>query len=128
MTDEIIKTALKCCTVNKGCIGCPLDKYEGEESCIVKVKKEAFDLINRQNAEIDILIRKKEALRDVIAELEQKIESYAHTIVRCEECEYATKGKNIFICNKEFYKCNGTSCKHNGGHYCSYGKRKESKK
>lgn len=48
-------------------------------------------------------------------------------VVRCEECEYATKGKNIFICNKEFYKCSGTSCKHNGGHYCSYGKRKESK-
>lgn len=45
-------------------------------------------------------------------------------VVRCEECKNATKAKNIYICNKDWYKCKGTGCKHNGGHYCGYGIRK----
>ena len=36
--------------------------------------KASLDLINRQKAEIDILIRKKEALRDEIVEQQAEIE------------------------------------------------------
>lgn len=39
-------------------------------------------------------------------------------VVRCEECRSARK---CFAC----YKCRVTGERHNGGHYCSYGKRKE---
>lgn len=41
----------------------------------------AFDEVNRQKAEIDILIRKKEALRDELAEQQAEIE-------RLKEIEY----------------------------------------
>ena len=37
-----------------------------------KLAKETYDMLNRQKAEIDILIRKKETLQDEVAELQLK--------------------------------------------------------
>ena len=52
--------------------------------------------INRQQAEIDILIRKKETLRDEIAEQQAEIERLKY-ILECEEAKYDK-------CAKHFYK------------------------
>ena len=79
MTDNEIIKALKICTSEDlGCQdGCPY--ISG--GCVSEIKKHVLDLINRQkaeieikNTEIDILIRKKESLRDEIAELQAEIE------------------------------------------------------
>ena len=84
MTDNEIIKALECCknslSEKDACGDCPL--YEEEEvTCITILSKNALDLINRQKAEIDILIRKKESLRDEIAEQQAEIE-------RLKEIEY----------------------------------------
>ena len=69
MKDNDVIKALGCCK-SGGCEdGCPF--YADREKC-VKLDDIVLDLINRQKTEIDILIRKKEALRDEIAELELK--------------------------------------------------------
>ena len=77
MTDNEIIKALECCknslSEKDACRDCPL--YEEEEvTCITILSKNALDLINRQKAEIDILIRKKDSLRDEIAELQAENE------------------------------------------------------
>ena len=43
---------------------------------IIKALAEAIDLMKRQQAEIDILIRKKDTLRDELAEQNAKIERF----------------------------------------------------
>ena len=69
MTDNEIIKALECCGIrDTKCISCP---YYEKTYC---VDVDALDLINRQKAEIDILIRKKESLRDEIAEQQAEIE------------------------------------------------------
>lgn len=71
MTDNEIIKALGCCK-SGGCEdGCPF--YADREKC-VKLDDIVLDLINRQKTEIDILIRKKESLRDEIAEKDAEIE------------------------------------------------------
>lgn len=92
MTDEQIVKALECCTnEHLGCEdGCPyadVGCYD-EDGFHTIPMKDALDLINRQKAEIeqkdieiDILIRKKEALRDEICELQSEVE-------RLKEIEY----------------------------------------
>ena len=72
--NEIIKALENC--GNKGeCNKCPLKNLgNGISLCIPHLTQSALDLINRQKAEIDILIRKKEALRDEIAEQQAEIE------------------------------------------------------
>lgn len=73
MTDENIIRALECCVEEeiKSCSKCPLAT---RKRCVNKLRRECLKLINRQQAEIDILIRKKEALRDEIAEQQAEIE------------------------------------------------------
>jgi predicted RNase H-like nuclease len=82
MTDEQIIKALECCgnIVDSTCKGCVYHKTYNA-SCVVLLMRDALDLFNRQKAElskkdteIDILIRKKEALRDEISELKAEIE------------------------------------------------------
>ena len=73
MTDNEIIKALECCINSK--FGCDekclfFDKDYGLAGCLQKF----LDLINRQKAEIDILIRKKETLQDEVAELQAKNE------------------------------------------------------
>ena len=83
--DEIIKAFEICYGIDKvlGCTSCPL--YDEESFCQriddVSLEEKVFDLINRQKAEIDILIRKKEKLRDEICELQAENE-------RLREIEY----------------------------------------
>lgn len=59
MTDNEIIKALECCSNNvlyEQCVNCPYEKYlEKGHTCIIKATKNALDLINRQNAEIERL-------------------------------------------------------------------------
>lgn len=53
MTDEDIKKALECCVsddYDESCIKCPARKYKG---CDYTLHKNALDLIDRQQAEIE---------------------------------------------------------------------------
>ena len=75
MTDTEIIKALECCAYgHKCCDVCPYD--DNGFFCSDKMKKDAIDLINRQKTEIDILIRKKETLKDEIAELQAENERW----------------------------------------------------
>lgn len=97
MTDiEIIK-ALECCSSEFECHnGCPYYN-NGEFKCRnLSFYKDTLDLVNRQQTEIDILIRKKETLRDEIAEQQAEIERLKY-ILECEEAKYDK-------CAKHFYK------------------------
>ena len=70
LTDEQIIKALEYC-VDKGyCPECPC--YKNNADC--ELEYDVLKLINRQKAEIDILIRKKDTLRDEIAEQQARIE------------------------------------------------------
>ena len=69
--NEIIK-ALECCRDCK-CKDCPCHNKE-TDGCQELDEQDILDLIKRQKAEIDILIRKKDSLRDEIAEQQAKIE------------------------------------------------------
>ena len=53
MTDEEIKKALECCSVNHECFFCPLE--DGFPDCISMLSKNALELINRQQEEIEEL-------------------------------------------------------------------------
>ena len=72
MTDEQIKYALERCSIHKECCYC-----NAVEECGIKkvLTDSVLDLIKRQRAEIDILIRKKETLQDEVAELQLKIKN-----------------------------------------------------
>lgn len=54
MTDNEIIKALECCNTNGGCTDCPLFEIKGR-NCIVQLDIYAFDLIKRQQAEIERL-------------------------------------------------------------------------
>ena len=70
---EIIK-ALECCSEYKTfCDECSY-RLKRVEYCDSDLLKDAVALINRQKAEIDILIRKKDTLRDEVAEQQAEIE------------------------------------------------------
>lgn len=84
MTDNEIMQALECLAYHKECPESEECQYYMDNRNIcdnVSLAKDALDLINRQNAEIakkdteiGILIRKKEALRDEIAEQQSEID------------------------------------------------------
>ena len=68
---EIIK-ALECCSEYKTfCDECSY-RLKRVEYCDSDLLKDAVALINRQKAEIDILIRKKDALRDEVESLREE--------------------------------------------------------
>lgn len=70
MTDDDVK-ALEMCNPNEVCFKCTLS---GRGNCASVIRSSALDIINRQKTEIDILIRKKEALKDEISELKAEVE------------------------------------------------------
>jgi predicted nuclease with TOPRIM domain len=87
MTDEQIVKALEICSSDafndskERCTGCKYDGADKNLFCFEVLEKDALDLINRQNAElskkdteIDILIRKKESLRDENSELKAEVD------------------------------------------------------
>lgn len=75
MTDSEIIKALECCG-NNTCRECVYNTSDDrfDLTCTTNMAKDALDIINRQQTEIDILIRKKETLRDEIAEQQAEIE------------------------------------------------------
>ena len=80
MPDEEIIKALECCcgTAHDSCRDCPYDDI----GCEDKLEKDALDLINRQKAEIDIILRKKEKLRDLVAEQQAEIERLRRAVMQ----------------------------------------------
>ena len=70
---EIIK-ALECCGEHKRlCNECSY-RYTLPERCDIDMFHDAVALINRQKSEVAILIRKKDTLKDEIAEQQAEIE------------------------------------------------------
>ena len=55
MTDNDIIKALECCSIINDCKGCYFNTHEAEDICAREIVKNAFDLINRQQAEIERL-------------------------------------------------------------------------
>lgn len=56
MTDNEIIKALECCVLKKGCGECPANPHiRNYGFCTASLIKGAYDLINRQNAEIERL-------------------------------------------------------------------------
>ena len=55
MTDNDIIKALECCSIKTDCTGCYFNTHESEDICAREIVKNAFDLINRQQAEIERL-------------------------------------------------------------------------
>ena len=89
---DVIK-ALECCEAGidfEVCDNCPrCIEEERAVDCFKRLHKATLDLIIRQKTEIDILIRKKEALRDEIAEQQAEIERYKG-VIRLLEKDVAT--------------------------------------
>ena len=73
ITSEMIIKALEICSNEEihSCDDCPFD--EPASNCIPKLMKQASEIIKSKDSEIDILIRKKHALKDDIAEKEDEI-------------------------------------------------------
>lgn len=53
MTSDEIKKALECCSIDNNCCYCPY--FCGNSTCMDKRDKDALDLINRQQKEIERL-------------------------------------------------------------------------
>ena len=62
MTDKDIVKALECCGIKNDCKGCYFNTHESGDICVREIVKNAFNLINRQKAEIERLKRKNEIL------------------------------------------------------------------
>ena len=55
MTDKDIVKALECCGIKNDCKGCYFNTHESGDICVREIVKNAFNLINRQQAEIERL-------------------------------------------------------------------------
>ena len=82
MTDAEIIKALECCGEHKRlCNECSY-RYTLPERCDIDMFHDAVALINRQKAEIDILIRKKDTLRDEVESLREENKQIKEDIER----------------------------------------------
>ena len=97
MTDNEIIKALECCGINQNCKGCYFDTHESGDICAREVVKNAFDLINRQQAEIERLKIDKALLRqDVNADsaeiraLRRKLDDRCWDFCSISGCEGAS--------------------------------------
>lgn len=68
MTDKDIIKALECCGIKTDCKGCYFDTHESEDVCAREIVKNAFDLINRQQTEIERLQKKVDELAEVLSD------------------------------------------------------------
>lgn len=90
--NEVIKALMHCQYLN--CIECGrIDNARNASECLRKIIGETLDLINCQQAdiekkdiEIDILIRKKEALKDEVSELRAEVERLRASIKEADKC------------------------------------------
>lgn len=102
MNDNDIKKALECCKracVNR-CEGC---SYRERLMCALDLRKDALDLINRQQAEIerykgvikllenDVQTAKVEAVKAFVKKFEKKIKDVKFTIGQTWEIKCALK-------------------------------------
>lgn len=73
ITSEMIIKALELCSNVDfpSCAECPFN--EPSSRCLTKLMKSALELVKSKDSEIDILIRKKHALRDEVEEKEAEI-------------------------------------------------------
>lgn len=55
MKDSEIVKALECCGIKRCCNGCYFDTHEAGDLCVKEIIKNAFDLITRQQAEVERL-------------------------------------------------------------------------
>ena len=86
MTDKEIVKALERCGQHRECCYCNSVEECGNKRVLTT---STLDLINRQNNEIDMLISKKEALRDEIAQQQAEIEdlkAQIKTLLDVEKC------------------------------------------
>ena len=101
MTDNDIIKALECCTQQAGCSGCPFVisdeiKYRGGYSCSEALRKNALDLINRQQAEIERLEAQHREMSIGMKVLKKKaIEKFAEKLKNC----FAISGDYLDIIN-----------------------------
>lgn len=77
MTDEQIINALKCCATDDGddCSQCPYGNIvykSGSGGCVNRCRKDAFDLIKRQTAEIEGLEETRYELTCIIDEFREE--------------------------------------------------------
>ena len=86
MTDEQIIKAVGICSTQDSCRGCPYHELD-IAGCVFELMKDVFDLINRQNAEIEKLkrgvtftftIEDFESIKEtIISNMDNKIKSEA---------------------------------------------------
>ena len=77
--NEIIK-ALECCGVNRDCVGCPKEKEP--YGCYFKLCGGAFDLINRQKAEIEKLTINMNAYGLGMIRIKERAENIVYRLVK----------------------------------------------
>lgn len=107
LTDKDIIKALECCNVETDCKRCPLYK-EHSANCIDIACKNALDLINRQQLEIENLKVENQSLRTAANSLKMH---YEEAQAQIERLEKETKDKeraynDEFLLRKEWQtKC-----------------------
>lgn len=89
MTDEQIIKALKICFEDEECTGCPLENNESECEKF-NIWEQAFNLIDRQKAEIEMLQIKIEGVQEANAVLREHIRKAVREFAerlqnRCDE-------------------------------------------
>lgn len=100
MTDEEIVKALECCSDYQNADTCEQCPFKDKECATTeRLDKYALDLIKRKDAEIDILIRKKETLRDEIVDLQAQVEMLKKEIITLVKYGDDTGECRIFKCS-----------------------------
>ena len=121
LTPEEIKKALECCTpTNESCLNCPLINISVPE-CAGILYKETLDLINRQQAEIETMLKDLQFRTNQVIEQEAEIERLtinmnAFGLGMKQEKERADTIRSEAI--KEFAERLKEHLKGNGGLYC----------
>ena len=116
MTDEQIIKALELCIADENCDGCPYD-YPAE--CYIHLKRDALELIRRQQAEIDRLKSLVNDKQEIIEGLEDTFENecFKYSELKAEAIkEFADKLKiKIDDAIKiELEDAEGTNCRRYG--------------
>ena len=120
MTDEQIIKALECCVEDDGgksgfCNNrCPL--FNADTECAKILRKTTLDIITRQKSEIDILIRKKEKLRDEIAEKDAEIERLRKTV----KTDFLTVREKLKLSQSDIVEIRNEAIKEFTGKYKEY--------
>lgn len=83
MTDNEIKKALECCSIEHKCNGCPAVGIGA--FCVNGIIKQAYDLINRQKAKIEALQMDNEQLQSDVANANMNLEHMTAEIEKLQE-------------------------------------------